>query len=127
MGAGKLYNDREVRAIALVVLAHPEAETGPVFWERLARDGLLAPILVARITAGGDLAKFLNRNGPRVSKMVELILNEGALPLVRVVNVGEGKNLSISEHNYLSSYRDHQDFGKVWWPQLAGGGGFWTL
>ena len=120
MGAGKHYNDREVRAIALVVLAHPEAETGPVFWERPARDGLLAPILVARITAGGDLAKFLNRNGPRVNKMVELILHEKVCR-VRVVNVGEGKNFSISVHDYLSSYRNHKDFGKVWGPQLAGG------
>ena len=79
-------------------MSHPDIQTGPVFWMNQARDGLLAPVLVARIADGGDLAKFCTRNWAVVMGMVELVMKEKQCG-VMVRNVGESKNFSISDHD----------------------------
>ena len=39
--------------IAKVIIARPDGQHGPVFWESLASEGFLAPVLMARIMQGG--------------------------------------------------------------------------
>ena len=57
MGGGAKYSQEEVREIAKVIMARPDGQHGPVFWERLASEGLLAPVHMARIMQRGDTRK----------------------------------------------------------------------
>ena len=98
MGGGAKYSQEEVREIAKVIMARPDGQHGPVFWERLASEGLLAPVLMARIMQGGDLAKFLNWHRPEVMLMVEEEMNKRRLEVVavEVEDLAEGRHLIVS-------------------------------
>ena len=96
MGRGDSYSQEEVREIAKVIMARPEGQHGPVFWERLANEGLLAPVLMARIMTGGDLAKFVNRHRPELMLMVEEEMKKRRLEVVVVdLDLAEGRHLIV--------------------------------
>ena len=96
MGGGAKYTEEEVRGIALVIMARPD-DHGPVFWESLANQGLLAPVLMARIRQGGDLAKFVTRHRAQVMLMVEEEMKKRKLEVVLVaIEVAEGRHLIVS-------------------------------
>ena len=96
MGGGAKYSQEEVREIAKVIMARPDGQHGPVFWERLASEGLLAPVLMARIMTGGDLAKFVNRHRPELMLMVEEEMKKRRLEVVVVdLDLAEGRHLIV--------------------------------
>ena len=100
MGAGGKYTEEEVRELAKVIMARPDGQHGTVFWESLASEGLLAPVLMARIMQGGDLAKFLNRHWEEVMLTVEEEMNKRRLDVVvvavEVEDLAEGRHLIVS-------------------------------
>ena len=83
MGAGKTYTQEEILAIARIKIQNPGVQLGPVFWEKMFREGKLPQCLRDRINSGGALDKWICRHEERVTKAVEQLIQE---------NPGIGRN-----------------------------------
>ena len=75
MGAGKLYTQDEIIALARVKMANPGKQLGPVWWQDQARMNKLPDILMARMREGGDPSKYLARHEDKINTVItELVL-----------------------------------------------------